>query len=976
MKNLCTLLLFVILASIAKGQIITTIAGNGGGGYNGDGGPAQSAQLQGASKIAFDNLGTMYIADRYNNRVRKISNGIISTIIGNGTFGFSGDNGPAIDAQINPTAIAVDISGNLFIADYSNRIRKVTASNGIITTIAGNGVQGYNCDNILSTNAEIAWPESIVVDNSGNVYFSDAGNYRIRKIDHVTGIITTIAGTGTQGYNGDSILATNAEIFPYGIALDNAGNVFIAEPMNKRVRKVDAITGMITTVAGAGAAGLNVDGIQATTAYLSFPCDVAIGNNGSLYIADNMDGKIRLVDNLGIIHTVAGNGLIGYSGDYGNAINAAVSEPSALALDPCHNLYISCQNNSHIRKVWLTTTNVPLVNVVAIPNGTICAGTVVTFSATPINAGVAPTYQWVKNGLIVAGATNSTYTYTPATGDSIQCLIKSSVSCAGTALSSAIHMIVTPLITPTISIAATPDNAVCIGTPVTYTATITNGNIPIVYQWKKNGLSVGSNNNTYTFTPNNSDSISCILTTNTACASINTVSSNTIHMIVGSSLVPSINISAYPNNTVCLGTAVTYNAIISAGGGSPVYHWYKNGIAVGTNSSSFTYTPANGDSVRCFFSSTAACASPLTANSNTIYMAVIPIVMPNITIAISPNDTVCVGTTVTYTATTINGGNAPVYHWIKNGTLTGSNSGTYTYVPTGGDSVSCILASTAACPSAATVSSNTIHTTVFARTSPYIDITVSPNDTLCIGSIAIFSVTSYSGGAIPGFQWKKNGINIGPGISSLTYFPANGDNVICELHTNAECLNTNIVSSNIINMTVKPNIIPIVTISGDTIVTLNTTVTYTSTVNVTDSVAYVWMVNGGYVGPNCNGNTYTYMPLNGDVVTCVITMPPGCYTASDTVSNALTIHVTSGITQLSTSVIHIYPNPATSILNIDGLLENVSYRIMNLVGVTMQEGTLHVGTHNISTQALAAGIYLLELTDTKGMREVVRVVRE
>jgi hypothetical protein len=229
--------------------VATTVAGGGYYLVLGDNGPATSAYLYDPGGVAVDSAGNVYIADGENNRLRKVSNGVITTVAGNGTPGFSGDNGPATSAQLHdPARVAVDSAGNLYIADNNNyRIRKV--SNGAITTVAGNGTRGFSGDNIPATSAQFHDPFGVAVDSAGNLYIADSGNNRIRKV--ANGIITTVAGNGTPGFSGDNGPATSAQLNgPAGVAVDSAGNLYIADGGNNRIRKVS--NGVITTVAGNG----------------------------------------------------------------------------------------------------------------------------------------------------------------------------------------------------------------------------------------------------------------------------------------------------------------------------------------------------------------------------------------------------------------------------------------------------------------------------------------------------------------------------------------------------------------------------------------------------------------------------------------------------------------------------------------------------------------------------------------------------
>jgi uncharacterized protein (TIGR03437 family) len=347
-------------ASFPYGQAYTiyTVAGNGTGGFSGDGGPATSAELHQPQGVAVDSAGNVYIADQINNRIRKLSNGVITTvagngvITGNGTGGFSGDGGPATSAQLNqPYRVAVDSFGNLYIADTNNyRIRKV--SNGVITTVAGNGTLGYSGDGGPATSAELGLLEGgIAVDSAGNLYIGETHNLsglggdRVRKVSN--GVITTVAGNGTYGFSGDGGPATSGELnLPGGLAVDSAGNLYIDDTNNYRIRKVS--NGVITTVAGNGTYGFSGDGGPATSAQLNEAFGIAFDSDGNLYIADQINNRIREVSN-GVITTVAGNGTLGYSGDGGPATSAELYRPQGVAVDAAGNVYIADTLNQRTR---------------------------------------------------------------------------------------------------------------------------------------------------------------------------------------------------------------------------------------------------------------------------------------------------------------------------------------------------------------------------------------------------------------------------------------------------------------------------------------------------------------------------------------------------------------------------------------------------------------------------------------------------
>lgn len=335
------------------------------------------AQLNTPRKVAMDGAGNLYIAEVTNDVVLKVDkSGNITTYAGNGTAPSStsftsadiGDGGPAASAELNdPEGLAVDGAGNLYIADkYSQCIRKVDEATQVITTAAGtcNYYVGYNGDGGPATGAHLATPTGVTVDGAGNLYIADSSNYVIRKVEASTGIITTVAGNGTRGYMGDGQAATSAELdSPVDVAVDAKGNLFINDfindpndPNNSVIRKVNT-SGVITTYAGGGTPSSGIgDGGLATSAQLNNVYGVAVDGMGNLYIADVNHMVIRKVDRVSrIITTVAGNGTYGYSGDNGPATSAQLKYPTGVAVDGAGNLYIADYNNSVIRKVDVST---------------------------------------------------------------------------------------------------------------------------------------------------------------------------------------------------------------------------------------------------------------------------------------------------------------------------------------------------------------------------------------------------------------------------------------------------------------------------------------------------------------------------------------------------------------------------------------------------------------------------------------------
>ena len=350
--KLLALLILCVVPHLGVGQAISTLAGNGVAAFTGDGGSAVLASLNKPFGVAVDKLGNVFVADRLNDCVRRISPaGIITTFAGTGIGGYSGDGIAATNAMLhNVTGVAVDNSGNVYIADVANyRIRKVDTLD-IISTVAGTGVAGYNGDGIAATLSQLNNPRGVSVDAVGNIYIADQANGRVRKVQP-DGMIYTVAGNGVAGYNSDNIPATDAQLNnPYATASDRFGNLYIADVDNERIRKVDNM-GIITTIAGNGVGGYSGDGGAATLAKLSEPTGLAVDSIGNVFIADAWNARIRQVDFAGNINTLAGSATVGFSGDGGPALLAQLNTPYGVAVNRFGDLYIADYANNRIRFV-------------------------------------------------------------------------------------------------------------------------------------------------------------------------------------------------------------------------------------------------------------------------------------------------------------------------------------------------------------------------------------------------------------------------------------------------------------------------------------------------------------------------------------------------------------------------------------------------------------------------------------------------
>jgi hypothetical protein len=374
--TLVLLALGLLLASRGPAQsipayVIATVTGSGPGnvpqvGYGGDGGAAANAVLNLPTSVALGRTGDLYFCD-WNARIRKVElrTGLVTTIGGTGVRGFAGDGGSAASALLGgPGRVAVDDAGNIYFADaYNYRVRRVSAATGIITTVAGNGSQIDRAESGLATQVSIGYPGGIAVNAAGDLYIANGAD-RVHKVEASTGIITTVAGAGGSYYSGDGGPAVRAQLDqPSAVAVDAEGNLYIAARGEHRIRKVDAATGIVTTIAGAnfGAdsgplgmvayhGGFSGDGGLATSAMFNDPDGIAVDSAGNVYISDTTNYRIRRVDAAtGVIRTIAGTGVRGFSRDGGPALDAQITTPAGLIVDLAGRVFFADLFNQRIR---------------------------------------------------------------------------------------------------------------------------------------------------------------------------------------------------------------------------------------------------------------------------------------------------------------------------------------------------------------------------------------------------------------------------------------------------------------------------------------------------------------------------------------------------------------------------------------------------------------------------------------------------
>ena len=671
---LLVLVTFTFLFSPVSAQIIFTAAGNGIQGYSGDGGPATAAELNWPANMALDKNGNMYIADQFNNRIRKVDNstGNISTVAGNGFAGYSGDGGSATAAEINlPSSLTLDDSGNIYISDYTNsRIRKVEASTGIIYTIAGNGIAGLSGNGGQATAAELNFPHQVSLDLYGNIFIADENNNMIRKMNLATGVIKLFAGNGIAGYSGDGGIATNAELFsPKCVIADDSEDVYISDWDNNRIRKVNGVTGIISTFAGNGNPGFSGDGGPSTMAEVNAPYRIFLDKSGNLFIATGADNRIRWVNtSTDTIETLAGMGAAGFSGDGGPAKSAELNLPSGVTTGSNGNIFIADFYNNRIRRVTALSASAAVVN--ASCNGESNG----SFSA--LATGIAPpfTYSWAPGGETTAAinglsAGSYTLTMTDNIGDT----------------GSAAFLITEP---PALTVVAnTVKNVRCNGgANGEATAIPGGGTSPYKYLWSNantrasaSALSAG----TYTI----------IVTDKNGCTA-----SDSITIIQPTQLTVSAN--AISNVSCHGGTNGSASATINGGISPYTYLWsaYSETTDTATALTAGTYTVHVTDSNGCTATATAIITQPILLHAS----------------ADSITEVNCYGENNGSASTNVTGGTPPyTYLWNDANSQTtakavGLIKGTYTVYITDNNGCTDSAKATITQPNLLTVTANTI----------------------------------------------------------------------------------------------------------------------------------------------------------------------------------------------------------------------------------------------------------------------------
>jgi len=623
--------LLIFASSSAFSQTITTVAGVvGSPGYAGDAGQANSAKFNQPRAVATDNDGNLYIADMRNHVIRKVNpNGIVNTVAGNGTAGNSGAGGPATAGQLaQPTGMTIDNEGNIYIADYNSSVIKKVTTSGIMTIFAGNGTEGFSGDGGPAGQAKLYRPTAVAVDKDGSLYISDASNKVIRKVTK-QGVISTVAGVpGRAGYSGDGGPATKALLTqPAGIAVDNSGNLYIADPSNSVVRKVNP-AGIITTFAGNGSAGYSGDNGPATKAQFQIgsPQGLAVDAAGDVYASDYQNHAIRKINTKGIITTIAGTGAPDYAGDGGPAILAKIWYPIGIATDVAGNVFITDSYNNTIREI-VSSCNAPMPTFELQPaNKTVCKGGNIAFN---VAASHAENYQWqvytsgdwsdVTDGANYSGANTNTLTVINASeklnNAQYRCM---AINACRTLFSNKAALSITGGASPTLTVAPAL-NGMCVGSPATFTVKVANGGAAPTYKWLVNGTDAGVTTPTYSNpTIANGDKVSVVLTSATGCTG-NQISSNVIEVTMGTAPEVKTNTEIKIFEGFSAKLTATSSHQISG------YSWTPS---TGITSGTLTATPVVKPAKTTTYKVTAVNASGCAANADVTVTVIKRIAMP------------------------------------------------------------------------------------------------------------------------------------------------------------------------------------------------------------------------------------------------------------------------------------------------------------------------------------------------------------
>ncbi len=693
----------------------------------------------------------------------------------------------------------------------------------------------------------------------------------------------------------------------------------------------------------------------------------------NLYISVSGDGRVIKVDGTSnTVSTVAGVGTSGYNGDCTAPASAELNNPTYAILNNEGNLAIADAGNNRIRVIVPPCSGTPSPGYISSTAMDGCISYSATLTLNEASKGCDITYQWQSSTdgvtyTAITGATNTTYNTGALTSSTyFNCVVTcTSSSTFFTGSSIFLHVAEPAVLAPITGL-----TSVCNG------ATI--------------GLSNDSTGGTWSvFNANASVSSSGIVTglnpgTDTVYYSITNLCGTTrvsYPITINPVLTPAVSISTSSAGVVCQGSSVMYTANPTNGGTAPSYTWMVNGDGMDMGST-FSYTPVNGDTISVTLSSSEICVSTTVATTDLIAV-VTNTLTPTVNISSAPwGDSVCVGTSVTYSTGTTGAGSSPSYNWIVNGVIVGSSS-TLTYTPSNNDTIICQLTSSYACPNPAVVSSNMKVITVDISQTPIVNITSDASDTLCAGVPVTFSASGIYAGATPTYVWEKNGVNVATGVH-YTYIPTNGDSVSCKLFSSVSCRSADSVYSTAIHMNVTPstltsvslNVLPGTAIDSGDMVLMTATA-----VNAGDGATYQWYLNGTAISGATSSTYATDSLKNGDQVYCQVNCTSVCASPSVLFTSIKTFNVyPTGIHNgISFSGLQIVPNPNNGSFSITGMMSEKEgiLQVRDMMGSIVLEKAIASSNGTINTAielpaTLSNGMYMIQLS-SGNQKQVTRI---
>ena len=937
-----TLGIYVNSNTSSTNYIISTCAGDSIAGYTHDNVAATLSSIDTAVGVAKDAQGNLFIADYRNHRIRKVDiYGIITTIAGTGVQGFGPDGVSANQSKLSfPTGVAVDSSGNIFIADNgNNRIRKINANNNIITTIAGNTGAGFSGDGGKAINSYLNSPYGIAVDNLGNIIFGDRNNHCVRRIA-TNDTIKTIAGIGAfAGYSGDNGPSDSAHLkYPSGVAVDFIGNVYIADTWNNCIRKVNT-SGVISTIANKDTTqGYSGDGDSATRAHLNTPYGVAVDPLGNIFIADEGNNLIRKITSDGIIHPIAGTTFPGYSGDNGLALSAKLKSPIGICVDATGKVFIGDYYNSRIRQ--LTPCNTPAITSSIVGDTLVCPNSSQLYTLDTNGIG-ATNYSWVlPNGWSGTPNVNSILVTPNSNPGNIQ--ITASNVCGSSSIALPIHINHVP---------AQP-------APITGNLSFCNGSSQAF------SIPIDSNASGYIWTlplnwtgSSSTNSINAIVHDSSGLVSV--IASNICGNSIPRSLSVSVNyVPPTPVNisgplTICAGSVNIYS--IATVPTATSFNWTLPTGWSGTSSSNSISAIAG-----TFGGNIQVSANNICGNGTSISLPVTVTTIPSTPSTIYGNTTLCANTISTYYIHSIPC--ATSYTWTLPNGWTGSSNDTLINIVSGsnGGTISVTANNGYGSSGAQTIATSVI--TIPAQPSAIIG-----NATFCQGTTQTFSVSAVSGAT--SYTWTlPNGWT---GISTL-------DSITALVSTNGGIItvtaNNSCGSSSQQSLSTSVNLVPPQpgNITGPQAVCQGTTQTY-YIASVPGALSYAWSFPGGgwstasssdsinaIVGSNsghinvqainaCGASAIRFLAVS-------VTLPPaqpGPITGTDTVCINIS-NVVYSIAPVSGATSYIWSVPSVVTLNSGQGTTSISVNAGNIAG----NGIISVKAYNVCDSSLPQTIHL------------------